>query len=252
MEIPILILSHKRAGRVTTHRHVAGARVLVPESQAAAYARHHPPGQIVTHPDSVVGLPAKRQWVLERYPSNFQLDDDCIGLYRVWRYRGAPVTAIAPPEVAAEVIQNAADTARQLEAYFFGFASHANPLTYREHRPFRFGGYSPAGAIGFLAGHRLWFPRDCTLPMDDYWVCLLNAYHHRYAWFDGRFAFGFKDTYTGRGGMAEFRAGGGEEGATALLKRYFGAAVVPKRLSKTATKQERNPSARSIALPWTY
>lgn len=88
--------------------------------------------------------------------------------------------------------------------------------------------------------------------MDDYWVCLLNAYHHRYAWFDGRFAFGFKDTYTGRGGMAEFRAGGGEEAATALLKRYFGAAVVPKRLSRTATKQERNPSARSIALPWTY
>ncbi|MCZ7635716.1 MAG: hypothetical protein M5U12_06540 [Verrucomicrobia bacterium] len=50
------------------------------------------------------------------------------------------MTAIAPPEVAAVVIQNAADTARQLGAYFFGFASHANPLTYREHRPFRFGG----------------------------------------------------------------------------------------------------------------
>ncbi|MCZ7635717.1 MAG: hypothetical protein M5U12_06545 [Verrucomicrobia bacterium] len=45
---------------------------------------------------------------------------------------------------------------------------------------------------------------------------------------------------------------GAREGATALLKRYFGAAVVPKRLSRTATKQERNPSARSIALPWTY
>lgn len=106
--------------------------------------------------------------------------------------------------------------------------------------------------MGLLAGSKLWFPTDCTLPIDDYWICLLNLYHHRFAWYDCRFAFGFKDTYRGRGGMAEFRVKDTERDATEYLVRHFGADVVQRKANRgqAATKRQRNEWGRSIVVPW--
>lgn len=100
-------------------------------------------------------------------------------------------------------------------------------------------------------GSKLWFPTDCTLPIDDYWICLLNAYYHRFAWYDSRFAFGFKDTYRGRGGMAEYRVGDTEKAATEYLVQHFGPAVQPKSNRNTnATKRQRNQWGRRIEMPY--
>ena len=251
MPIEVVIVSHRRAGKVTTHKVVPDARVCVPASQADAYAQHHERGTLLVHPDSVVGLCAKRQWVYETVGDVMMLDDDAIGLFRIYRpARSHGRRELCSPRRAWELIQLAGETARKLGAFLFGFASHAHPLTYREHRPFRFGGYTPGGAMGLLAGSKLWWPTDCTLPIDDYWICLLNAYHHRFAWYDGRFAFGFRDTYTGAGGMAEFRVGDTEREATAYLLRWFGQAIRPKQLRGQATKRNRNRWARQIDLPY--
>ncbi len=104
--------------------------------------------------------------------------------------------------------------------------------------------------MGLLKGSKLWVPTDSTLPIDDYWVCLLNAYYHRFAWYDCRYAFGFKDTYRGAGGMAEFRVGDREKAATQHLVKHFGAAVQPKASRGNATKRQRNQWGRKIEMPY--
>ena len=246
MAIPILIVSHRRAGRVTTHKHVAHAKVCIPECQAGEYARHHDPASLVTHPDSVVGLPAKRQWIYEQYGDVFMLDDDSVGLLRIYRPKGSRRHAVCSPQRGYDVIQTAGQTARDLGAFLWGFASHTNPLTFRQLRPFKFGGYSPGGAMGMLRGSKLWFPTDCTLPIDDYWICLLNSHHHRFAYYDGRFAFGFRETAAAAGGAAEQGADDAEAKATAYLKVHFGSAVQPRQVrGKAAYRFERR-----IQLPY--
>ena len=255
MEVAIIILSHKRAGRVTTHRYVAGAKICVPKSQADEYAQFHPKKALVVHPDSVVGLFAKRQWVYKKFKNVMMLDDDSRGLRRVYIQKDAPIhkrrTIQCRPDRAAEIVQATARTAKRLGAFLFGFASHCNPLTYYPSRPFSFGGYTPGGSLGLLAGSKLYWPKKCTLPVDDYWVCLLNAFHHRYAYYDRRFAWSFAETYRGLGGLAEFLPDGSEDAGTEFLVRQFGGDIVVRlRTPKSVTKREYNPSPRKIRLPW--
>ena len=255
MGIEVIIVSHKRAGRVSTHRLVDPARVCVPERQFAEYARFHPPKTLLAHPDSVVGLPAKRQWIYKTIGDVMMLDDDSVGFHRIYRASVVRRPAILSPRRAYEVIQSVGETARQLGAFLFGFGPHAHVLTFHQHRPFRFGGYSPGGAIGLLKGSRLWFPTDVTLPIDDYWICLLNAFYHRFAWYDQRFAWGFKETYRGAGGMAEFRNATAEKDATAWLVKHFGSLVRPKKLRggrdvTQPTTRRWNEFARQIEMPY--
>jgi hypothetical protein len=256
MELPVVIPSHKRAGRVTTHRTVTGALVCVPESQRDDYAKHHPANTLLLHPDSVKGISAKRQWIYEKFPEVFMLDDDVIACQRIWRPAGRKgIAATLRPEEVRDLIEVTAATARELGARLFGFNSHCAPMTYNGWRPFRFGGYTPGGAFGLLRSDKLYFP-NTTLPVEDWWICLLNAYHHRFAWFDCRFAFGFKDTYTGVGGCAELRVDDGEKKAFDYLKRHFGAAVQRKTANanrnRQTTKRERNTAPRTMVIPWPH
>jgi hypothetical protein len=142
-------------------------------------------------------------------------------------------------------------------AYLYGFGSHANPITYNPFNPFKFGGYTPGGATGHLREDKLFYP-STTLPVGDYWICLLNAYYHRYAFYDLRYAFAFKQTYTGAGGMAEFRFNATSDvtddpeiEATRWLRRKFGKCIQVKHVDpRGPTKHNRNRGARTIVLPY--
>lgn len=248
MGLEVVIISHKRAGRVTTHKHIAGCLLCVPESQVGAYAEHHDKASIVSHPDSVYGCGWKRQWTYEKFGDLMMMDDDSIGMFRVWRSTGSLRKAVVDPETAREVCVRTFETASQFGAYLFGFGSHANVLTYKPNRPFRFGGYTPSGALGMRAGSKLFWPRDQRL-CTDYWICCLNAHFHRHSFYDHRFAFGFQQTYTGQGGLAEFRYPTAELEGTQMLKRAFGPVIVEKRRS-SATPRQKNEHGRSIQMPY--
>lgn len=253
--VKVIICSHKRAGRVTTHNRVANTLLCIPESQYDEYAKFHPAKTIITHPDTVVGLPAKRQWIYETHGSVMMLDDDSNGMVRLWPPRFSMKPKRMSPLDAYHVIQATADNAKQAGCYLFGFAQQPNPIVFGENKPLRLGGYSPGGAIGIHEGSKLFWPTDTTLPIDDYWICLLNAYYHRKAWYDQRFSLGFMDTYIGAGGMSEYRRNDAEVTATEYLKKHFGKAIVPKRVGaklRTQRKSEAVKGARSMEIPWSY
>ena len=252
-----IILSHKRAGKVTTHEHIAGAKLCIPESQAADYLEAYPKVEQLVHPDKVVGLWAKRQWVKEQLGDHVQMDDDMVCIFRLYRPAGRSSTSwkkvSLSPDRASELIDVTADRARRLGAFLFGFGQHAHPLTFAALKPFRFGGYTPGGLLGIMEGAKYFWPTNLSLPDgDDYWVCLLNAHFHRFAFFDRRFAAGFRGTFVAAGGLAEFRYDGDWDEVTKHLQRSFGSDVIApsNQGPDKATKRIRNRGRRSITMPY--
>jgi hypothetical protein len=248
-----IILSHKRAGKVTTHTQIAGCKLCIPEAQVDAYEAAYPNVELVPHPDDVIGLWAKREWVRTHHGDHVQLDDDMVCIFRLYRPAGGWKRVSLSPSRAAELIDRTCETAEKLGAFLFGFGQHAHPLTYNALRPFRFGGYTPGGCLGLREGSRLWWPTDLSLPDgDDFWICLLNAHLYRYSFFDRRFAAGFRGTFVAAGGLQEFRDQASWDDVVVYLQKMFGSDVVRRdhAAPDRATKRIRNPSRRSIVLPY--
>lgn len=254
-DIPVVISTHRRAGRVSTTKHVANAMLCMEESQAGEYAEHHDKASFLVHPDSVKGLGAKRNWLYERLGDFFQLDDDVIGAYRRYRPAGGRRGTMCSPERAYEIIQQSAATAREMGAYLFGFGTHAHPLAYDPNRPFRFGGYINGGAFGLLKGSMISWPPEIIparlMVASDHWVVLLNAYHHRYAFIDERYVFAITGTYTAPGGLREWRDDTAEMDGYRMLRKYFGDTVrLREEKSTQLTKKLRNEAKKEIRLPY--
>jgi hypothetical protein len=252
MSIPFICVYHRRAGKVTTHRAIANIKICVPENQVEEYAKHHPRETILPHPDSVIGLMPKRQWIYDKFGDNFQVDDDVIAMYRTWRPMGSRKGTACSAQRAYEVIQQHAETAKQLGAYLFCFAGHAHPLTYNPMRPFRFGGYTYGAAFGLLAGSKIKLT-DCGLVEGgDYWLSLINAYHHRYCFIDSRFSVATHDSFAGVGGVgAGPERVAREKEASRQLKRMFGDAIrIGKPHPTQISLHNKMVDARTVVLPY--
>ena len=253
MEVKKIIPSHKRADNVTTTKVVDNCILCVAESQADDY-RHYNQCEIITHPDNVLGINAKRQWILERWSNDaiIMLDDDIVSFRRMYRPpdRNYPRKSTIPSDLACEIIDHVADACLESGAKMFGFASHCNPQTFQPLRPFGLGGYIPGGCMGFLPGHGLKFDKDVTLLGCDYYICALNAYINRFAWIDRRFAFEFRKTYDNPGGMSEFRGADGEEKGREWLVKMFGSRVISLPQKTPWTRNKKNAAGRSLKIPW--
>lgn len=238
----IVIPSHRRAGTVTTHHHVAGAAVCVAESEKDSYLKFHPAASLIVHPDSVRGLAAKRQWIHETVGDVMMIDDDCDGIRRRWRPNGWPIRCNLDPETARDVILATADLARSLGAFLFGFANIGSSEWYDAQRPIRFGPFVRGGGVGILKGSRLWWPDRIFLGSDE-WISLLNAHFHRFMLLDTRFYVSCPGTGTAPGGCQSWRTKTIEEESVRFLRASFGAALAVDP-SKPAAE------SRSVQLPW--
>lgn len=67
MSLNIVIPTYKRPERVISKALVTDPILCVAESEEGVYREHNPECEIVTHPDSVKGLPAKRNWMVQRF-----------------------------------------------------------------------------------------------------------------------------------------------------------------------------------------
>ncbi|TDB64403.1 GREB1-related protein [Arundinibacter roseus] len=244
-EVKIIIPSHKRATRVRTTSAVYGAALCVEESQADLYRKCNPGIEIITHPDNVIGLTRKRDWMIRNIGDVFMLDDDIEHLSRIYTEPGEET--VVDPEVAHDIIQMTAHAAWQAGAYLFGFSSSPTPISFNSLNPVQLSGYVTGCAHGVLTGSKLWYNGDIHCN-EDYWISLLNAHHHRLIWKDTRFYWAQKDTFVNRGGLAEFRNVENEEKDFLLLRKVFGD-VVELRKSNGKSKLA-HAFQKSLRLPF--
>lgn len=224
MEVKIVIPSHKRAEKVRTVAIVPGAIICVPKAQEESYKRHNPDSEILAHPDDVIGLAVKRNWIYQKFGDVLMLDDDLTRFSRLYLEPNSLRTSRVTPQDTLAIIQQTAYMAKQIGAFVFGFSSVADARNFKPQRPFRLTGYCNGSSFGLLRGSKVFFHKE-AVAVEDYFGSLINAYYHRYAFFDLRFGFVQERTFKNLGGQAEFRNKESEEKDSKFLRRMFGNAV---------------------------
>jgi hypothetical protein len=198
-DVTIVCCTHGRAGQVHAFRAFGEELLLsVAESQLPAYRAAYPTARFDPHPDSIVGLPAKKQFLLEKFGSVFWIDDDAAQMID-----HTDSTKVEPAKANA-LVHRLADQAQQMGAHLFGFGSDVVPLHFQPQRPFAVTGMLGGGKFGVLEGSQLWYPDDPEVGIwEDLWLGALNAVHHRFCLVDLRYVL---PTFVGQeGGLASLR-----------------------------------------------
>lgn len=221
----IVVPSHKRAGHVITHKMVSNAIVCIPKSQESEYREKQPELELVAHPDSIIGISKKRNWMLKKFGDILQLDDDIISLKRMYVAPDMKNDKFTPDQVYGIV----SDVHHMLKDYgrikMYGFAKSASPLHYNVSKPIGLTGFIYT-VLGFIHGNELEFPMIDKMVGEDDYICLLNAYKHRMIWIDNRFYWHKLVSNYNIGGCEDIRNDETELESYRVLKKNFGEAVV--------------------------
>jgi hypothetical protein len=228
--IPVIIVSHKRADNVLTTKAISGAIICVPESQADEYKAHNPESELLIHPDTVIGLSPKRQWIIDKVGDCFQVDDDVLCLKRVYIDKGdRDHNLILSPDEAYGLIQDEYEIAKQMGVKLFGFSRKSNPTFFHGQSPIVHNKYICGGGLGIIADSKLFFPDYPFFVGEDYWISAINAYYHRFSYIDERFAMQYTKTEKAKGGCADYRTTQKRKETYIFLKKNFGDAIVPQK-----------------------
>lgn len=246
--VKLVIMSHKRADRVDTLKTVSNCAICVPESQADDYKSYNPGVEIIIHPDTVVGLSAKVRWVYAKYKNVVMLDDDLNAMVRTYVDKNFDLKTRVDPDTAYEIIQHNAYMAKQVGAVFYGYSNSPRPVDFNPMQPFKLSGFVQGGSFGFLEGFNMVLPDECVAAT-DYFLSAINAYFHRKAFIDLRYAFTSKEgTFKSTGGMSDFRTKDTERNDYMLLKKYFGEAIQKK--TRSGLKPIQNQWERTLKIPF--
>lgn len=190
--VKVVIPSYRRADRVRAIA-IPNSVVCVPESEFDSYAANYGKDRVVAHPDSIIGIGPKRQWIIEQFKNVFMIDDEYDHLVRCYLPEGSEESSHCTPEETYEIIQSTAETAKDLGTYLFGFSKTAKPLYFNPTDPF---GVSVSSSnlvyygIGILDGGGIFVPDDLNYNEDDF-ISLINAHNNRFCFIDKRFSYPF-------------------------------------------------------------
>lgn len=242
----VVISSHKRPDRVKARYLVPHAIICVAESQEAEYKKNNPENEIVTHPDTVVGLSAKRNWVYGHFGTHFSLDDDVTVCSP--RYEDPKITTHSlDPVRTQDVIENLMFITQEMGAYLCGFGNLVQPVFYDPFKPIYLTGVAMGHNFGIVKGSSISW--DETMKVGtDFYASGLNAYYHRKCVIDNRFYFQQKETMKASGGLSEFRTLEVEKQATLKLIKLFGKAMSIKQNSRRL--KLIHPYQRALKVPF--
>lgn len=177
------------------------ALLLVDEAEADAYKGIVPPKRLLTHP-GLKTLSAIRNFMLDNVKDDVVVtaDDDVFNLKCMvgWLARSK-----RDPQVAWEVLENAAVCAADAGCGLFGFNQNSNPIHYKPFEPFKVATW--VGTVfGFVGDHGLRFDERLVMHQDVD-VSLQALQVHRILWVDDRFCF-INKRLTNRGGLTGMRS----------------------------------------------
>ena len=227
-EVKVIIPSFRRSHLIYSHRVVEDYTVCIPESDYNDYVKVGiPKDKIVCHPDTVLGLCPKRNWIFDNLQDGkpmLSLDDDIHGLLRMFVPAGH-TTKVESPKMVTDIIENTAQMADDIGAKFFGFANSADIRTVNFNVPFGLTGFINGWSMGFMPNHTFRFPPD-LIGKEDYEVSLQNAFKYRICFRNQRYGFNAEGTFKNTGGLAVYRNNETEVRAAKFLQRRYGSEVV--------------------------
>lgn len=227
MEAKIIIPSKGRAKIVTTTKFIARAALCVAESEVEEYAEYNPGVEIVAHPDSVIGLPPKRQWIYDKFKNVFMFDDDCYGLKRVCQKQHESDTI--GPEEAYDIVQFIMNMAKMMDCYMCTFKYTSNPLHYNAHEPYELTGCMCEPCFGLLEGAIKLKCDPGIVASYEWYMSGLNAYYYRKIFIETRFTNVLPAKQNKVGGICDQRTMDTEKNDLRILIDSFGEAVVATR-----------------------
>jgi len=228
--VKICIPSHRRAATISTHRLVDNCQVCVPESQADDYlAVGISARALVTHPDAIIGLTPKLNWMLDNLMDDEALvflDDDLEYLCRCFSTPDEAATRkVAVTGDAEAIIRQTHDLAADLGVFYFGWESSESTIRYYSGlQPFKLTGFINGCAMGFRRGHGLRFD-ERIVAKNDYDIAALNAFRHHRCLRNTRYAFCQRETFTGAGGQSFHRNSATEQRDVQILREKYGDAI---------------------------
>jgi hypothetical protein len=185
-------------------------------------------GEILSHPDTVKGLAAKRNWILRRFEREdavVMLDDDLTGLARLSEPPRSKLGKIVDPALIEEIIANDARLAAECGCFLFGWQAADHPEYYSGHKPIALTGFVNGCAIGFRRGHGLSFD-ERIVAKEDFDISAANAYRNRKCFRDLRYAFCRAPALAG--GQYTIRRTWQEKTAVEELKRKWGEVIAER------------------------
>lgn len=235
--IKVVIPSHKRARNVSTIYAVDNCSLCVPKSQEEEYKGYNKNVEIIAHPNEIVGLSPKRQWIYDYFGDVFMIDDDVKGMLRVYLGKGdkSKKLYLTSGEIYA-LIQDTYHICKEAGIKLFGFTGRGHPMAYSGGVPILLNGYVNGGAFGILKDANLYFPNISDFVGEDYFISGLNAYYNRYCWMDTRFSWVYYKTECNAGGVADYRTEKTREKTFNILRGYFGNAIQQKRCNQNIRK----------------
>lgn len=238
---------------MTTLAVVRPVILCVTESEKGEYAEYYPDIELSVHPDSVVGLAAKRQWIYEHFGDVFMVDDDIMTVRRVYLVTEKTKACYVESDDVYSLIQWAGNMARLCGCYLFGFTNDPHGFHYRFFQPIKLSGAIMGAAFGMLQGSKLRFPSE-GVAVEDFYISGLNAYHHRKVFLDVRFCFEQAGTFKRRGGQSTVRSKMTEREDTLFLRRMFGNAIMRKTAKKGikigASGKQMSLYGRALHIPF--
>lgn len=228
MSLNIVIPSYKRPERVITKKLVTNPILCVSKSEKDVYAEMNPELEIVTHPDSVKGLPAKRNWMVNHFKELFMLDDDIYQVKPCYFPNDISAANILNPDLVRKIIEKLFTIAKMLDIHLFGFNKNQQPLMYKPDKPYVLNERVTGCSYGVIKSENTFWPDDLILK-EDFWISGYVKYKERLVLIDKRISFIQQDTFVNPGGLSEYRNTDRELDAMLRIKKYFGDCVTIKR-----------------------
>jgi hypothetical protein len=233
MNCKIVIPSHKRHDNVITTKLVNNPIICVEQSQYEIYREYNPDYEIVAHPDNIVGLIPKRNWMLDHFGDMFMMDDDLMYFNKLYIELGE-VSRIKNKELVNLKIQQLYELAKLTGINLFGFTKNPRPEQLNVFKPYSLSHSITGCAYGVIKSENIKWDESFKLK-EDYLISCYVKYTERKILIDRKYNFAQKDTFKSSGGLAHIRNNDEELRNILRLKKYFGNVISLKKTRKSAS-----------------
>lgn len=172
MPCKIVIPSHKRHDRVFAKKLVNDPIVCVAESQADLYREFNPDCEIVTHPDDIIGLIPKRNWMARYFGELFMLDDDVHACKTLYAEKGES-GRVKDKDKITRIILSLHEMASLMDIHLFGFTSRISPVMYNETSFLSLSKMITGCSYGIIYNKNTWWNEELRLK-EDFWLSLIH------------------------------------------------------------------------------